>query len=280
VSELATIHSELARHTNAVRFYDFCMPTQIIRVAILALLLAVTITAGLHAQNSRTASQIPFVGCRSDGQVGPLASPKGAVKIVGLAAGVADQLAYYKAENGFGTLSPRGWYCFSTYGSNGSSLFVSPGPINDKELFTSDWKGFSGPAIQVSVSAGDTSGRFTVAKTIARVFPDRMEFVREVVSEGIEPASSFPTAPYATDTLQRRGKDIVEFETPANTKGLGSQSRLAINSGPIQGVVILFGEEPNLVQLSIRLPNRYQRLGQTIIQRLETEATDQHSDKE
>ena len=267
-------------HTNAVRFYDFRMPTQIIRVASLALLLAVTVTAGLHAQNFRTASQLLFVGCRSDGQVGPLASPKEAAKIVGLAAGVADQLAYYKAENGFGILAPRGWYCFSTYGSNGSSLFVSPGPINDKELVTSGWKGFSGPAIQVSVSAGDTSGRFTVAKTIARVFPDRMEFVREVISEGIEPASSFPTTPYATDTLRRRGKDIVEFETPANTKGLGSQSRLAINSGPIQGVVILFGEEPNLVQLSIRLPNRYQSLGQTIIQRLETEATDQRSDKE
>jgi hypothetical protein len=209
-----------------------------------------------------------------------LAPPKGIARSVGLASGVADQLAYYKAENGFGTLAPRGWYCFSTYGSNESSLFVSPEPINDKELFTSDWKGFSGPAIEVSVSAGGTSGRFIVARAIARVFPDRMEFVRDVVSEGIEPASSFPSTPYATDTLQRRGKDMVEFETPANKKGLGTQSRLAMNSRSIQGVAILIGEEPNLVQLSMRLPNRNQSLGRAIIQQLEIEATDQNSGKE
>ena len=272
-----TIHSE---HTKTRQFYDCRMCSQVIRVASLALSLAVSLAVGLHAQSSGATSQIPFVGCKSDGQVGPLASPKGKAKAIGISSGDADQLAYYKAENGFGILAPRGWYCFSTYGSNGSSLFVSPDPINDKELFTSDWKGFSGPAIQVSVAAGDTSGRFTVAKTIARVFPERMEFVRDVVSEGIEPASSFPTTPYATDTLQRLGKNIVEFETPASTRGLGTQSRLAINSSPIRGVVILFGEEPNLVQLSMRLPSRYQSLGRAIVRQLEMETADQNSDKE
>ncbi len=35
---------------------------------------------------------------------------------------VAARLAYYKAKNGFGILGPRGWHCFSTYGSNGSTL--------------------------------------------------------------------------------------------------------------------------------------------------------------
>ena len=119
-------------------------------------------------------------------------SPKRTAKELDLSPEFADQVAYYKAENEFGVLAPRGWHCFSTYGSNGSGLFASPEPINEKQLLTSDSKGFSGPAIQVSVSAGDTSGRFTVARTIARVFPDRMEFVRDVISEGIEPASSFP----------------------------------------------------------------------------------------
>lgn len=90
-----------------------------------------------------------------------------------------------------------------------------------------------------------------MAETIARVFPDRMQFVREVISEGIEPASSFPAGPYTTDQLQRREKDVVEFETPANKTGLGTQSRLAANSSPIHGVAILFGEEPNLVQLML-----------------------------
>lgn len=76
--------------------------------------------------------------------------------------------------------------------------------------------------IQVSVSEGNTSGRVAVVRTIGRVFPDRMEFVRDLISEGIEPASSFPRTPYATDTLQRLGRNIGEFETPASTRGLGT----------------------------------------------------------
>ena len=154
---------------------------------------------------------------------------------------------------------------------------ISPESIRGKELFDLDWKGFVGPAIQLSFSFGDTSGRFAVAEMIARVFPERMEFVRDVVAEGIEPASSFPTGPYATDSLQRRGKDVVEFETPANTTGLGRKSRVAKNSIPIRGVVILLGEEPNLVQLSMRLPNRNQGLERAIIQRLEDEVTESQS---
>lgn len=230
----------------------------------------------MHAQGTGQQS-IPFVGCKSDGQVGPLASPKGNASEIALPAEIGNQLAYYKAENGFGVLAPRGWHCFSTYGSNGSSLFVSPEPINQKELFNPEWKGFSGAAIQVSLSVGDTSGRFAVARIIARLFPERMDFVRDVISEGIEPSSSFPTGPYATDKLQRRGNNIVEFETPASTVGIGSQSRLAIGASPIHGAVILFGEEPNLVQLSMRLPNLDPTVREAITQHLEAETSKRYT---
>jgi hypothetical protein len=70
--------------------------------------------------------QVPFVGCEADGQVGAVAAPKKAEKVVKIDAGMAQRLAYYKAEYSPGVLAPRGWYCFGTYGSNGSSLFVSP----------------------------------------------------------------------------------------------------------------------------------------------------------
>jgi hypothetical protein len=224
-------------------------------------------------------SYVPFVGCKSDGQSGPLSSPKSSPEPIALSSELADQLAYYKAENGFGVLALRGWYCFSTYGSNGSNLFVSPVPINSRELFASDWKGFSGPAIQVSISTGDTSGRFAVAKAVARVFPDRMDFVRDVIAEGIEPRGSFPTGPYPMDKLQRRGMDIVEFETPANTQGLGTQSQLLANSSPIHGLAILVGEELSLVQLSMRLPSRSTRAERTIVERLENEARRSQTEK-
>lgn len=49
---------------------------------------------------------------------------------------------------------------------------------------------------------------------------------------------------------------MVEFETPAYSKGQGTDSWLLPNAGAIHGVVLLLDsdEEPNLVQLTIRLP--------------------------
>jgi len=138
---------------------------------------------------------IPFIGCKSDGQVGPLDAPTGQAPAIKLSAAAARRLAYYKAENGIGVLAPRGWRCFSTYGSNGSSLFVSPEAFDATRMFSTDWKSFAGPAIQISIADGGTSGRFQVAKVIARVFPDRRQFVGTVIVEGIEPASSLPVGP-------------------------------------------------------------------------------------
>jgi len=93
-------------------------------------------------------------------------------------------------------------------------------------MFSTDWKGFAGPVIQISVVDGGTSGRFQVAKGIARVFPDRRQFVRKVVAEGIEQVSSFPAGPYPQDKMTYRSNSVVEFETPTSTAGLGTASRL------------------------------------------------------
>jgi hypothetical protein len=193
-------------------------------------------------------------------------------KAVTVSAEAAHRLAYYKAETGFGVLAPRGWHCFSTYGSDGSNLFVSPEPIVDSAtLFSPDWKGLRGQAIQVSVSYGGTSGRFAVARTIARVFPDFKAFAQQVIAEGIEPASSFPSGPYPRDKLTYVDKKTVEFETPANTKGLGTDSRLQIDASPIQGVAILFGSEMDLVQLSVRVSEKDRDLVRPILLRIEGE---------
>lgn len=227
-----------------------------------------------QAQANAARLQVPFVGCESDGQVGPLEAPKGKGKLLAVPKKVADRLAYYQAEEGFGVLAPRGWHCFSTYGSNGSTSYVTPDPINGAMLFASDWKGFTGQAVQVSVSVGDTSGRFEVARTIARVFPDKWRFVQDVIAEGIEPASSFPPGPYPADKMTYRTKKIVEFETPPNSKGLGTDSMLLMNASPIRGVAILFGEERSLVQASARLAGENEDLSQVIVRQLEKEATE------
>ena len=215
---------------------------------------------------------VPFVGCASDGQVGPLKAPVGKSKVVAIPAAMAQRLAYYKAKYSAGVLAPRGWHCFSTYGSNGANLFVSPDPIDSKTLLSMDWKGFTGPAVQISVSSGGTSGRFEVAKVTARVFPAYKTFAQNVIAEGIEPASDFPFGPYPSDKLTYRGKNIVEFETPANARGLGTDSRLQMNANPIDGVAIISGVDTDLTQLSARVPASDSDLIPVMIKQAEKEA--------
>jgi hypothetical protein len=197
-------------------------------------------------------------------------------KAVAISAAAAQRLAYYKGGVGLGVLAPRGWHCFVQYGSDGANLLVSPDPIDSTTVMSMDWKGFTGQAIEVSFMLGGTSGRFQVAKVIARVFPAYKQFALNVIAEGIEPASDFPFGPYPSDKLTYRGTSIVEFETPANTAGLGTESRLLPNASPIDGVAILFGgganEDTNLVQLSARLAPSDSDLIPAIIGQREKEA--------
>ena len=224
-------------------------------------------------KTSRAVVTVPFIGCQADGQAGPLDAPKGATKAVKIPAEAAQRLAYYKAEQGPGVLAPRGWYCFATYGSNGGSLFVSQYPIDAATLFSDTWKGFTGPVLQVSGEAGDTSGRFGVARTIARVFPSHEAFVHKVIAEGLVSASLFQFGPYPKDKVIYKNKETVEYQTPAQTDGLGTQSRLQKNADPIRGVAILVGSTPDLVFLAARLPSDMNDLTPLIIQQTESDAT-------
>jgi hypothetical protein len=212
------------------------------------------------------------VGCESEGQGGALKAPAAHRVSISISAEASSRLAYYKAEDGVGVLAPRDWHCFGTYGSNGATLYVSSDVIDTKELLSTSWNGFTGPAIQISSVQGNTSGRFQVARTVARVFPGNEAFVQAVIGEGIEPANSFPFGPYPGDILRRRNKNVVEFLTPAQADGLGTASRLRKSDRPIRGVAILFGEEPNLLQLSLRLPEKESDLAEFIILWTEREA--------
>jgi len=216
--------------------------------------------------------QVPFVGCASDGQVGPVKAPRGKSKVVSVAADVANRLAYYKAEQGPAVLAPRGWYCFCTYGSNGAALYVSSRPINKEDLFSANWSGFVGPVVEIGEESGDTSGRFGVARIIARVFPARKEFVDKVMQEEIEPENEFPFGPYPSDKLKYKSKEAVEYQTPAETDGLGTGWRLRKNGTPISGVAILVGPTPDLVFLAVRLPTRQADLTPAIIHQVESDA--------
>lgn len=191
---------------------------------------------------------------------------------VTIPAGAASRLAYYKSEQGLGVLAPRGWNCFGVYRSSGYALYVSPEKVGASDALSRTWKGLAGPAIEIAGESGETSGRFSVARVIARVFPARKSFVEKTIAEGIEPATSFPFGPYPTDKLTYRGQRVVEYETPADVDGLGTDSRLARNAYPVRGVAILIGEAPDLLHLAVRLSPNLSELASPIIEQVERDA--------
>jgi hypothetical protein len=249
----------------------------VIRITPRLISMAVATALLVHSANAegpaqRHFSMVPFVGCRSDGQVGPLSAPSGKSKRVQISHALAHQLAYYKAKSGFAVLAPRGWYCFGTYGSGGDTLFLSSQSIGSATLSSTGFKGFDGPAVQITRVYGDTSGRFGVAKMIARLFPNHEEFLARINAENLVPTGSFPSGPYPADEMTYKTRDIVEYQTPPQKDGLGTDSKLQRNGRPIRGVVLLMGQAPDLVHLSVRLTPELDSLASVIIKQVEHDA--------
>jgi hypothetical protein len=218
------------------------------------------------------ATTVPFVGCAQDGQGGPQPAPTGQPKTVVMDPTAATRLVYYTAGN-VGVLGPKGWYCFGVYGSDGTVLYIAPGPIQSSNVLSQTWTAGAGAAIVAAFSSGDTSGRFTVAKAIARIFPARRNFAQSVISEGIEPPDHFPTGPFSTDRTVTKSDTVVEYETPAGAQGLGTTfSRLAAGASPIDGAAVLQGQTPDLVFLAVRLTPDLQGLSPAIVQQFEADA--------
>ncbi len=225
-------------------------------------------------------ASVPYIGCSGDGQTGPYTAAKGKPKRVNLPPAMADQLAWYEynGEAGqFGTLGPRGWNCFATIGSNGWTLYIAPERLDSAKLLEhKNWKGFTGPAIQLSGSDGGTSGRFEVAQAVARVFPAHRDYARKIIKEGLGPASDYPFGPFPSDHLTYKSKELVEFTTPARRHGLGTMSWLLPSDQPIIGFALLSigpNVDTELLQLSFRLPPSLSPLGATLIQQGEADGS-------
>lgn len=233
----------------------------------LALSMTSSPAGGAPVDDSNGATKpIPFVGCAADGQTGPLAAPKPPPDPPMAPSAVADSLAFYVSEYSPGVLAPRGWRCFGLYGSNGDILVVTP-EAHGQDLFK-DGSELRGPAIQLSNSSGETSGRFEVARVAARLFPDRKAYVEAVIAEGLRPASDFPAGPFPADHLTRISPSLVEFETPAHADGMGTASRLVKDAEPIAGFAQMTKDD-DLTVLEVRLPPNLRALAPVIIRRAE-----------
>jgi hypothetical protein len=232
----------------------------------LALVVALPTSGQEPAQHSST---IPFVGCSSDGQQGPQPAPTGKAHKQDLPTAISSRLAYYQGPDGIGTLAPRGWHCFALVGSNGNTLYVAPEPIDAARLFDRQhWHGFTGPAIQLSVILGDTSGRMEVAPIVARVFPKYRSYVQSVIAEGFETAKDFPIGPYPKDELHYESDHVVDFTTPPNAKGLGTTSWLLPSNLPISGIILFDPSKDSdneMNHLSVRLPQEMRNLTPAIV---------------
>jgi hypothetical protein len=139
------------------------------------------------------------------------------------------------------------------------------------DLSSTNGSGFVGPVVEIAYEYGGTSGRFGVARTIARVFPAYKAFVDKVMEEEIQADNSIAFGPYPKDKLTYKGKDIVEYQTPGQTEGLGTNQGLKKNDTPISGVAILTGQTPDLVFLAVRLSPDQTDLTSAIIRGVETD---------
>jgi hypothetical protein len=226
---------------------------------------------GVAANPQRTAVSVPFVGCASSGQIETLEAPKGTSKSVPISPADADALAYYESADGIGLLAPRNWFCEGASGSGGSALFLSPKPIHHSQ---SGWEGLEGTAIEINHISGENSGRYEIAEVMSRVFPEYRAIARRVWEDIDLP---LPSGPYPKDALTYISKTVVEFNTPAQTEGLGNfHSWLKKSGSPIQGAAILIADPQNpilssarLVLLSVRFPPDLARLTPTIIRYVE-----------
>jgi hypothetical protein len=217
---------------------------------------------------------VPFVGCPSDGQLGPQPAPKSSTKRPNLNASAAPGLAYYQIQDGTGVLGPQGWHCFGTYGSSGSTIFVSPNEIDSKALFSDGWKGFEWPVVELSEMLGGTSGRWAVGSMIARVFPAYKGFIVKMQQMGFDPSTThFPSGPFPGDRLHYLNQHVVEYTTPPHSTGIGTMSGLRPDPLPITGVQILNGADTDLISLSVRLPTPLDNLAPVITRQVERENT-------
>src|SRR5437667_12051284 len=163
-------------------------------------LLGFTLALAVPWTGGQAQGTVPFVGCPADGRSGPSSAPKGQPKVVSLGALPAGGIAHYKGERAPGVFAPAGWHCRVWYGSSGSSVLVTPTPIDTTHFLPPK---LVGPAVELGLRSAGTSGRFSVASYAARLFPRVLARFIEGVNNGhLEPDREFGHRRYARDSLR------------------------------------------------------------------------------
>jgi hypothetical protein len=217
----------------------------------LVLLLACT-TVG-SAELPGTAARVPVVGCLTNDQAGPARLATHQTMAYPGDQRLAEQISYYSAVHSPGVFAPKGWFCRGWYGSNGSTLIVTPQPMAPPYY---PLPTITGPAVMIQTSAGGGTGRFHVGIVAAQLFPlVGAEFIARVRQEQVIADSSFDVEPYADDRLQYLSDRLVQFTTPANRTGLGTDGQFEQSDLPVRGLILLNLEDQlnTLTEVRVRL---------------------------
>jgi len=221
------------------------------------------------AAGAEVPQHVPIVGCPANDQMSAAKLQSSASMSAPVQQRVAGQIAYYLAEHSPGVYAPRGWSCRAWYGSNGSALVVTPRRL-EPPYFPLPM--ITGPAVTIDTSDAGTSGRFHVALVAARLFPlVGSEFITRVREEHLISDSSFDVAPYPDDQPRYLSDRFVQYTTPPNRPGLGTDGLLETSDLPVRGLTLLnlAAEVNTLTEVRVRLPAVLNPVADTIVQ-LET----------
>jgi hypothetical protein len=183
-------------------------------------------------------------------------------------------LSYYKAADVPGVYAPKGWHCTVWNGFNGRILLVTPQHIAPPYF---PLPGITGAAVMIQSTQGESSGRFHVAIVAAELFPVvGREFIKSVRQEHLISDSSFDAEHYPDDQLQYLSDRFVQYTTPPNRSGLGTEGILDMSDLPVRGLTILNPqtEAISLTEVRVRLPTELNLVADSIL-RLETACVQQ-----
>ena len=215
-----------------------------------------------------TLPPLQTISCDSDGQMGFVSGPKLAGIEPAVSSWAFRYLSYFTTGS-ISVLAPKGWRCVGSYGSNGEGLVVTekPQPINVLNRSSVDI------GVQISHSNAETSGRFKVARVIARLFPNAKNFALSVINEDGGDPKDYPFGYFKDDVVEQKNEYVVDYTTPANIDGAGNKFSLVAKGGfPIHGTAMLVSD--GLVFLTVKLPLELQSLIGPIIERTQWEYKD------
>jgi hypothetical protein len=175
-------------------------------------------------------------------------------------AGASAALLAYYASVDEAVLAPRGWSCRYRFGSSGDVLTVTP-----KAGAGSDC-----PGVVSARSNGGTSGRFEVAKVAARIFPSARSFVQDVINEHLPGSEDIHFGAYGADKVIRLKPTEVEYETPPQRIGLGSDN--GRHAWPIRGWIALQPKpDMDILRVDVCLPPAEAALTDAIVKAFEAD---------